>query len=109
MTVLFYFCIALTALRWDAHAFTSPPTFSTGNTVAQSISRGGSPLFHGAPKHDVSGGQSAFDDLPLDQQERVKAFSEHQQNVPKIGFPADVRSLVQYNHGFAVMSTNSKS
>lgn len=34
---------------------------------------------------------------------------QHQQTVPKPGFPTDVRSLVQYNHGFAVMSTNSKS
>ena len=36
-------------------------------------------------------------------------FVENQQNVPTIGFAADVCSLVQYNHGFAVMSTNSKS
>jgi putative heme iron utilization protein len=37
------------------------------------------------------------------------ALAEHQQNAPKLGFPTDVRTLVQYNHGFAVMSTNSKS
>eukprot|EP00536_Pseudo-nitzschia_multiseries_P008404 jgi/Psemu1/296908/fgenesh1_pm.213_\ len=66
------------------------------------------PLFHKAPKHDVQG-QQTIDDLPPDQKERVTAFLEHQQSVPKIGFPADVRSLIQYNHGFAVMSTNSKS
>jgi Putative heme iron utilization protein len=37
------------------------------------------------------------------------AFAEHQQNAPKLGFAIDVRTLVQYNHGFAVISTNSKS
>ena len=62
-----------------------------------------------APKHDVGGGANFMDQLSPDQQERVQAFMEHQQNVPKIGFPTDVRSLVQYNHGFAVMSTNSKN
>lgn len=66
-------------------------------------------LFH-APKHDVGGGgQSTMEELSPEQKERVSAFIEHQQNVPKIGFAADVRSLVQYNHGFACMSTNSKS
>ena len=66
------------------------------------------PLFQKAPQHDVNG-QQTMADLSPEQQERVKAFIGHQQNVPKIGFAADVRSLVQYNHGFAVMSTNSKS
>jgi len=37
------------------------------------------------------------------------AFAEHQQNAPKLGWATDVRTLVQYNHGFAVMSTISKS
>lgn len=38
-----------------------------------------------------------------------KRFAEHQQNVQKLGFPVDVRTLVQYNHGYAVICTNSKS
>lgn len=38
-----------------------------------------------------------------------KAFAEHQQNAPKLGWAVDIRTLVEYNHGFAVMSTNSKS
>lgn len=37
------------------------------------------------------------------------ALAEHQQNAPKLGFPVDVRTLIEYNHGFAVMSTNSKA
>lgn len=32
---------------------------------------------------------------------------EHQESAPKLGAPIEVRTLVQYNHGFAVMSTNS--
>ena len=47
--------------------------------------------------------------LTPEQKERVVAYMEHQQSVPKPGFPTDVRSLIQYNHGFAVMSTNSKA
>lgn len=63
-----------------------------------------------APKHDVGGrGGNPLAQLPADQRERVEKFMEHQNSVPKIGFPVDVRSLVQYNHGFAVISTNSKS
>lgn len=62
-----------------------------------------------APKHDVGGGVNLMENLTPDQQERVQSFMEYQQGVPKIGFPTDVRSLVQYNHGFAVMSTNSKA
>lgn len=61
-----------------------------------------------APRHDVGGG-NPLAQLPADQRERVEKFMEHQNSMPKIGFPVDVRSLVQYNHGFAVMSTNSKS
>ena len=60
-----------------------------------------------APKHDVGGNPLA--QLPPEQRERVEKFMENQQSLPRIGFPTDVRSLVQYNHGFAVMSTNSKS
>lgn len=37
-------------------------------------------------------------------QERLR---EHQASAPKLGAPTEVRTLVQYNHGFAVISTNS--
>jgi len=36
-------------------------------------------------------------------------LAEHQQNAPRLGWATDIRTLVQYNHGFAVMSTISKS
>lgn len=60
-----------------------------------------------APKHDV-GAANPMDGMDPEQIARAQAYMEHQQNAPKIGYPTDVRSLVQYNHGFAVMSTNSK-
>lgn len=92
------------ALQWNsADAWVNPSVTTRGLQTRES------PLFHKAPQHDVKAGQSTIDDLSPEQQERVKAFLGHQQNVPKIGFAADVRSLIQYNHGFAVMSTNSKS
>jgi len=86
----------------------NPAQAWTNNNPSVSY-RSGSHLFQSpAPKHDVRGGKNSKEELTLDQKERVNAFVEHQQNVPTIGFAADVRSLVQYNHGFAVMSTNSK-
>eukprot|EP00579_Thalassiosira_antarctica_P000796 CAMPEP_0201868034 /NCGR_PEP_ID=MMETSP0902-20130614/2084_1 /ASSEMBLY_ACC=CAM_ASM_000551 /TAXON_ID=420261 /ORGANISM="Thalassiosira antarctica, Strain CCMP982" /LENGTH=332 /DNA_ID=CAMNT_0048393319 /DNA_START=39 /DNA_END=1037 /DNA_ORIENTATION=+ len=58
--------------------------------------------------HDV---RSSGPAMEMDPEERKiqEALSEHQQNAPKLGFDVDVRSLVEYNHGFAVMSTNSKA
>jgi hypothetical protein len=65
-------------------------------------------LFHApAPKHDVAAG-NPMENFTPEQMARVQAYMEHQQHVAKTGFPTDVRSLIQYNHGFAVMSTNSK-
>lgn len=61
-----------------------------------------------APRHDV---RSNMEQVEMDPEEAKiqAAFAEHQQNAPKMSFAQDVRTLVQYNHGFAVMSTNSKS
>ena len=104
------FCIlAVAALQWNSADAWVNPSLSHASVGTRAAQTRESPLFHKAPQHDVKGGQSTIDDLSPEQQERVKAFIGHQQNVPKIGFAADVRSLVQYNHGFAVMSTNSKS
>lgn len=84
------------AMGWTMEAF------SSGRSLG--------PLYHSpknAPKHDV--GENPMADFTPEQLERAQAYMEHQNNVPKLGFPTDVRSLVQYNHGFAVMSTNSKA
>jgi putative heme iron utilization protein len=61
-----------------------------------------------APKHDV--GNDNTIELPPHVQVQMQAFQEHQTNhAPKLDFATDVRTLVQYNHGFAVISTHSKS
>jgi hypothetical protein len=87
------------------HGWTSISTSAVTNRRATTTA---TKLFESkAPKHDV--GANPLDQLKPDQKERVQAFMEYQQSLPRIGFPTDVRSLVQYNHGFAVMSTNSKS
>eukprot|EP00545_Synedropsis_sp_CCMP1620_P013977 CAMPEP_0119014008 /NCGR_PEP_ID=MMETSP1176-20130426/9303_1 /TAXON_ID=265551 /ORGANISM="Synedropsis recta cf, Strain CCMP1620" /LENGTH=323 /DNA_ID=CAMNT_0006967141 /DNA_START=54 /DNA_END=1025 /DNA_ORIENTATION=- len=58
--------------------------------------------------HDV---RSSGAPMKVDPEEaKVQAaFAEHQQNAAKLGWATDVRTLVEYNHGFAVMSTISKS
>lgn len=67
-------------------------------------------LFHGAPKHAPKH-DTGSESVEMDPKEMKiqAAFAEHQKNTPKLGFPVDVRTLVEYNHGFAVMSTNSKA
>ena len=61
-----------------------------------------------APRHDVRSGGASMEMDPEEMKVQA-ALAEHQQNAPKLGFDVDVRSLVQYNHGFAVLSTNSKA
>lgn len=61
-----------------------------------------------APRHDVRS-DGAAKEMDPEEMKIQSALAEHQQNAPKLGFDVDVRSLVQYNHGFAVMSTNSKA
>lgn len=61
-----------------------------------------------APRHDVGGGSAA--DLPEAVRKQAEAYQRHQmEQAPKLDFATDVRTTVQYNHGFAVMSTHSKS
>ena len=44
-----------------------------------------------------------------EQQAMIMAYQDHQQNAAKLDWATDVRTLIQYNHGFAVMSTHSKA
>ena len=100
------FLAVISLLASSASAFQVGAVGSSSLTKATTISS--SALYHApAPKHDV--GENPMADFTPEQIERAQAYMEHQQNVPKPGYPVDVRSLVQYNHGFAVMSTNSKS
>jgi hypothetical protein len=111
--------IASIATNGVADAFIAPsvvvssarPTGVRSETTSTSTSTTTTSLFHAPPppKHDVSAGGNPMANLTPEQVQRVQAYMEHQQNAPKIGFPTDVRSLIQYNHGFAVMGTNSKS
>ncbi len=59
-----------------------------------------------APRHDVPGMKM---EISPEEMKIQAAFAEHQQNCPKLGFATDVRTLIEYNHGFAVISTNSKA
>jgi len=61
-----------------------------------------------APRHDVRS-SGAAPEMDPEEAKIQAAFAEHQQHAPKLGWATDIRSLVQYNHGFAVMSTNSKA
>lgn len=63
------------------------------------------------PKQAGHGVRNDGVEIEIDEEERKiqERFMEHQSAAPKLGFPTDVRTLVQYNHGFAVMSTNSKA
>ena len=61
-----------------------------------------------APGHDTGGGSAA--DLPEAVRKQAEAYQKHQmEQAPKLDFATDVRTTIEYNHGFAVMSTFSKS
>jgi hypothetical protein len=61
----------------------------------------------GVPRHDVVGGAPVVV-LSPEEQDRMERYSQHQKDAPKLDWATDVRTLIQYNHGFAVMSTFSK-
>jgi putative heme iron utilization protein len=62
-----------------------------------------------APRHDVRSSAAAPQEVDEEELKLQAALAKHQQEAPKLGWAVDVRTLVQYNHGFAVLSTNSKS
>lgn len=59
--------------------------------------------------HDVRNTSMEEVKISKEEMEIQKRYVEHQQNAKKLGFPVDVRTLVEYNHGYAVLCTNSKS
>eukprot|EP00985_Skeletonema_marinoi_P024400 scaffold16950_cov70-Skeletonema_marinoi.AAC.1 len=91
-------------------ALTSILAFGTVAAFApSSASRHASTQLYNKPAgHDVRS-DGVAKEMDPEELKIQTALAEHQQNAPKLGFPTDVRTLVQYNHGFAVMSTNSKS
>jgi len=58
--------------------------------------------------HDVGAGAT---DVKIDPEEMKvqQAYMKHQKKAAKLGWGVDIRSLIEYNHGFAVMSTNSQT
>jgi len=76
--------------------------FNSNGDEESSKSEGKAPKH--APRHDA-GNQI---EISPEEQTIQAAFAEHQQNCAKLGFPVDVRTLVENSHGFAVISTNSK-
>jgi putative heme iron utilization protein len=59
------------------------------------------------PRHDVG---SDAQSLPASVLAQMNAYQQHQKSAAKLDWAAEIRTLVQYNtHGFAVMSTISKS
>mmetsp|Transcript_7074 Transcript_7074/g.11921 ORF Transcript_7074/g.11921 Transcript_7074/m.11921 type:complete len:332 (+) Transcript_7074:60-1055(+) len=91
-------------------ALTSILAFGTVAAFAPSgASRHASTQLYNKPAgHDVRS-DGVAKEMDPEELKIQTALAEHQQNAPKLGFPTDVRTLVQYNHGFAVMSTISKS
>ncbi|CAB9503930.1 Protein of unknown function (DUF2470) [Seminavis robusta] len=65
-----------------------------------------------APGHEVRA-SGPVPDLSPEEQERLQAQAEaymgYQKEAPKLDWPTEIRTLVQYNHGYAVISTNSKA
>ena len=109
---------SLAVLAGATAAFTPAARTTTGRALLPSVSTtspASSLVPHrtlvqlsNAPRHDVRSDGAAMEMDP-EELKIQEALAEHQQNAPKLGFDVDVRSLVQYNHGFAVMSTNSKA
>jgi len=65
-----------------------------------------------APGHEVRSSGPVPDLSPEETerlQQQAQAFMAYQQEAPKLDWPTEIRTLVQYNHGYAVMSTNSKA
>jgi hypothetical protein len=95
---------SLATLLWStAAAFTPASTRLASPAWQRTIAH-----LSNEPRHDVrSDGPST--EIDSEEMKIQTAMYEHQQRAPKLGFDVDVRSLVQYNHGFAVMSTNSKA
>jgi putative heme iron utilization protein len=87
--------------------FSTVSAFTRGLSISRTTSSSLTTLFNDkAPRHDVP---SAQQELPPQLKAQMEAYQEHQQTAPKMDWATDVRTLVQYNHGFAVISTISKS
>jgi hypothetical protein len=98
-----------TLIGASASAFSPALTTTTGRLATHAAGRRALvALSSNAPRHDVRS-SGASKEMDPEEMKIQMALAEHQQKALKLGFDVDVRSLVEYNHGFAVMSTNSKA
>ena len=98
-----------TLIGASASAFSPALTTTIGRLATPAAGRRALvALSSNAPRHDVRS-SGASKEMDPEEMKIQMALAEHQQKAPKLGFDVDVRSLVEYNHGFAVMSTNSKA
>eukprot|EP00613_Pedinella_sp_CCMP2098_P001188 CAMPEP_0171623284 /NCGR_PEP_ID=MMETSP0990-20121206/17840_1 /TAXON_ID=483369 /ORGANISM="non described non described, Strain CCMP2098" /LENGTH=323 /DNA_ID=CAMNT_0012189429 /DNA_START=9 /DNA_END=980 /DNA_ORIENTATION=- len=91
-------------LKSQVHCFTFKPRFQSRLAVSFAEKSAKAPD-GGSTGHIVQGMKEPSSEEKAIQ-ERV---AMHQQDQVKLGASEEIRSLVQYNHGFAVMSTNSQS
>lgn len=92
------FLALLVALFGSTVGFAPPPMAGTNARTTNNASF----RLYNAPRHDVRS-DGAAKEMDPEEMKIQAALAEHQQQAPKLGFDVDVRSLVQYNHGFAVM------
>jgi putative heme iron utilization protein len=62
-----------------------------------------------APRHDIRTNSSSMVTIDPEEVKLQEILVEHQKNAPKLGWATDVRTLIENTHGFAVISTHSKS
>lgn len=95
MTYVAFMLLCLDLLSGSTSAFVGTPLLSRRKSASPNAKQSG---------HD-------FPDLQIEPEELKiqQSVATHQMKAPKLSFPTDVRTIVEYNHGFAVMSTNSKA
>lgn len=103
----------LLVLCGSATAFT-PLSTSANNLIFRStqVTKVVDRLFSSTDDDDDEPSGHQVKGVPSLSEEEMKnqaLFAEHQKNAPKLDFATSVRTLVQYNHGYAVISTNSQS
>eukprot|EP00560_Eucampia_antarctica_P009965 CAMPEP_0197828996 /NCGR_PEP_ID=MMETSP1437-20131217/5471_1 /TAXON_ID=49252 ORGANISM="Eucampia antarctica, Strain CCMP1452" /NCGR_SAMPLE_ID=MMETSP1437 /ASSEMBLY_ACC=CAM_ASM_001096 /LENGTH=331 /DNA_ID=CAMNT_0043430441 /DNA_START=52 /DNA_END=1047 /DNA_ORIENTATION=- len=98
----------LSLFAMEVHSFSLTKSQMVGINSRETHSRVFSSSATESAGHSSS---SRMGGVKIDEEELKiqQALSEHQSNAAKLGWSVDVRTLVEYNHGFAVMSTNSKS
>ena len=98
--------LVATAAVQIANAFVVAPSSSSAAISActtrlfENVQSGG---------HDVTNANVQNVDVDQEELKIQQTYAEHQQNAAKLDWATDVRTLVEYNHGFAVLSTISKS